>query len=768
MSPAEFIDNPNWASFLPETPEPRRRGLPDHSDCTPLDVASAAAFLSQGGALGAFAGYEERPGQLDMLKAVAGAFNDRSHLMIEAGTGVGKSLAYLIPSLLWAAANDTTVVVSTATRNLQSQLIGSDIPRALSLLGDRVANVRVALLKGRGNYLCLRALAEFFAAGFWTMSAEEQAEMPHLIDWLRTTPDGDLDRYEGLPRALLTCPGEECGGRRCPYYSRCFVYRARKAAAAAHLVVANHALVLAEATCPESGFFPAYGCLVLDEAHNLEDIATDCFSHVFSLPDLSRLLNRLRRRGRGRRVRPGGVLAAVERQLSRGVLADSPAVATVSRLLDEAGPLTVQLVKAAEAIARVAAAKLLDVAPAADLVGARPRRYRSDWLPTADRLALQKVFDSAMARLVGCLHDLSDALDGSVPAGEFNFCADLVVQLRGVASSLVMFANETDFVLRADSAEFAYWAERKPGERKGGDLRLVGAPLAVADDLRRHLYDQKDAVVLCSATLRIGPDFGYMSRRLGFLPAETPAEEGEPQPDRYRRLFASSPFDYLRQSLTLAADFLPNPATDSGPFVAALAQMLEEIFAVTEGRGLVLFTSYEMMQAVAAAVSDRFAAAGFTLLVQGDGMGREAMAERLRTAGDRGERVVLFGAQSFWEGVDVVGAALSCVVIARLPFAQQGDPIVEARSEQIARTGKSPFRDYALPEAVIRFRQGVGRLIRAKRDRGVVIVADPRLATKNYGGIFRRSVPGTVHTVSDRGELLQRVSSWFDEQGEKR
>ena len=225
MSPAEFIDNPDWAKFIPELHDAAKtRHLPTHEDCSRVDVDSAATHLMRGGTLGRLPGYEERPGQIDMLKAIVRCFNAREHLMIEAGTGVGKSLAYLIPSILWAWTNDTPVIVSTATRNPQSQLIGSDIPKALAVLGDNAAKFKVALLKGRGNYLCLRAVAEFFSAGYWTMSPGDQALMPDFIKWLQQTPDGDLDQYEGVARSQLTCPGEECSGRRCPYYSRCFVY----------------------------------------------------------------------------------------------------------------------------------------------------------------------------------------------------------------------------------------------------------------------------------------------------------------------------------------------------------------------------------------------------------------------------------------------------------------------------------------------------------------------------------------------------------------
>lgn len=758
VSPAEFIDNPNWASFLPEVKETaQRRHLPAHEDCSLIDVDSAALHLMRGGTLGTMPGYEERPGQIDMLKAIVRAFNGREHLMIEAGTGVGKSLAYLIPSILWAATNDTTVIVSTATRNLQSQLIHADIPKALQVLDESVrGRFRVALLKGRGNYLCLREVGEFFASGFWTMSGDEQAEMPHFIDWLQSTPDGDLDSYEGLPRGLLTCPGEECSGRRCPYYTRCFVYRARKAAADAHLVVANHALVLAEATSPGGGILPAYGRLVLDEAHNLESIATEYLSYEFSVPALTRLLNRLQRRGRGKRSRTSGILSGVERLLQRGVLSNA-AAEKVGRLLSEILSLTVRTVHATGELADCAALMLKPAKERAII------RYRvsedgersyslhgifkpyepEQWDETVFQ-RLQTTFENQVAGLVHLLHDLRDTLDASASEGDLNSSSDLSAQVAGIADSLVAFVNEANFVLSGNRPTHAYWIERITLDRRPAYVRLVAAPLSVADELNKCLYDPKDSVILSSATLRVGNDFKYMARRLGCR-------------ERFQALTATSPFNYFRQSLVLAPDCLPDPSSAPERYAENLASLMRDLFSETHGRALVLFTSYEMMKSVAAHARPDLAAAGIDLLVQGEGASREAMTQTLKRTGN----VVLFGAQSFWEGVDVAGEALSCVVLARLPFAQVGDPVIEARAEKIDREGGSSFRDYALPEAVIRFRQGFGRLIRTRSDRGVVIVTDPRLVTKSYGAVFRKSIPATVHTVTDLGELLMRVSEFF-------
>ena len=272
----------------------------------------------------------------------------------------------------------------------------------------------------------------------------------------------------------------------------------------------------------------------------------------------------------------------------------------------------------------------------------------------------------------------------------------------------------------------------------------MAAPLSVADDLKKMFYDVKDSVVLCSATLRVGNDFKYMARRLGCS-------------ERFQMLTATSPFDYFRQALVLAPDCLPDPSVDPARYAGSLALLMRDLFSVTHGRALVLFTSYEMMNAVAAHAHQLLADAGITLLVQGEGLSRESMTRHLKEDGS----TVLFGAQSFWEGVDVAGEALSCVVLARLPFAQVGDPVVEARSEKIDREGGSSFRDYSLPEAVIKFRQGFGRLVRTKSDRGVVVVTDPRLVTKNYGATFRRSIPASVHTVTELGDLLQRVADFF-------
>lgn len=746
MTPAEFIDNPDWASFLPCSSDARPRAAVAHEDCSPLDVESVKNHLRCGGTLGSMPGYEERSAQLRMTEAVAEVFNTRRHLMVESGTGTGKSLAYLVPCVQWAWLNDTPVVVSTATRNLQSQLVGSDIPKALKTLGVSQDRFKVALLKGRGNYLCLRAVDDFFSGGYWTMASEDQALMPMFIKWLQTTDDGDLDSYEGLPKDIVSCPGEECAGRSCRFYQRCFVYKARKRAAAAHLVVVNHALTLTEASNPDVPLLPAYARIVMDEAHNLENTATEFLSKVFSEVELSRIARRLSGGRRHGRKKSGGILDAIARQLARGGVAErsdaNAVVSLVSKVTLSLAPLQLS------AAGISAAARFIF----ADEKSDGPVRFRAGILAECTMLAeAHAKFENAAASTVNLLHGLCEALARA--AGANVRLLECSRTIANIADSIVSFANDTAFILAADRPDtHVYWAERiKPPKRKPY-LSLAASPISVGDDLRNLLFSQKDSAVLCSATLRTGGSFAYMMQRLGFHDEE-PSEAG-----RYTTLAVDSPFDYFRQSLVLAPDFMCDPTDDIPRYVSELAGLVSAAVRKTGGRCLVLFTSREMMLLAAGSLRASLEGSGIELLVQGEGLSRELMTRRLKS---NPESTVIFGMQSFWEGVDVAGEALVLVVMARLPFAQRTDPVIEARGEKVEREGGNAFRHYTLPEAAIRFRQGFGRLIRTKTDRGIVIVADPRIVTKNYGSVFRKSIPATVRTVSSIDDLMDAMDDFL-------
>ena len=786
---ALFMDDPNWAAFIPDLKSggPKCR-MPTHEDCSPLDPDAAARHLQPGGTLGGMEGYESRPGQLDMLRAVVRTFNNREHLMVEAGTGVGKSLAYLVPSVLWSFTNDTPVVLSTNTRNLQSQLIAQDLPRAAQVLGEDAGNFRATVLKGRSNYLCLRALEEIMQGGWFTLDDAEQTEFACLVEWLHHTEDGDLDDLGAeVLRPRLSCPGEDCAGRSCRYAGKCFIAKARARALRAHVIVANHALVLAEASSPGSGILPAYGRLVFDEAHNLEDVATEFFSYELSRPTLLQLMGRLVRTTRSRRGgigRKRGVIGTVERQLQKGDLANSPRAEEIRELCTRAQVQSRFAIKAGDELFEVLE-RLFSPAQGASVLRYRcitpmgfaandpkaplARQYSlhglfADYNPAQwDENALVTAatrFEDALARLQGILVDLATALQFASGANELPLFGDLAAQAQELSRTFTEFILESRFVLSANDPSRVYWVERRSGDPKrklAPYIALTAAPLSVASEMKKHFYDTKDSVVLCSATLRVGDRFDYMGRRLGFSLCE---------PDRVKALTAASPFDYFRQTLVMAAECMPDPSVRDSDYVAKLAPFLADLFSAVRGRGLVLFTSYEMMRETARLVRGELSASGVEFLVQGDGLSREAMVAHLKEAAKPGVEhpVVLFGAQSFWEGVDVPGEALSCVVIARLPFPQVGEPVVEARSEKITEEGGSSFRDYMIPEAIIRFRQGFGRLVRTKSDRGVVVITDPRIVSKNYGPLFRRALAASVHAVSSLPEIVSRAAAFFDKE----
>ena len=789
---AMFMDDPDWASFIQERRSSSARCRnPTHEDCSPVDPDGVAAHLLPGGTLGRMAGYEPRPGQLDMARAVARAFNDGAHLMIEAGTGVGKSLAYLVPAVQWAAVNDTPVVVSTATRNLQGQLVSSDIPRALETISGETGSgpFRVAVLKGRSNYICLRELDEFMHGGFWALSPEEQEAMCDLTEWIHSTPDGDLDTLgSDVLRPWIASHGEDCLGRRCQFHGRCFVQLARERAQRAHLIVVNHSLALADAANPAAGILPPYSQLVCDEAHNLESIATDQFSFELSKQEFLKMTGRLQRSGRRRRGASDerGLVGTVRRQLAKGVLSDSSAAELVRELVGKIILARNALVSSADAMFDVAA-RLLSPVPGADRLRYRtlqpppggagpapssPRRQYSrkgifaDYTPAqwneADMAAALSEFEARLGALANLLDDLASAFADGRGDGELDFLGDIRAQTETLAADFRSFLSEAVFTVAGNDPGYVFWierAKRRDGANGGrGDsrvppVRLVAAPLSVAETLNGCLYSKKDSVVLCSATLRVGGKFDYMARRLGYTLAE---------PERARTLAAESPFDYFRQCRLLAADFMPLLSAGEGTeaYVRELARLVCTVAAGSRGRGLVLFTAYDMMRATAAIAGPELAKSGFRLLVQGDGLSREAMVAELKRDP---ERTVLFGSQSFWEGVDVRGEALSCVVIARIPFPQAGEPIVEARCEKIGEAGGEWFRSYFMPEAAIKFRQGFGRLVRSASDRGVVILADSRVVRKSYGRTLLKSVPAPSHIVTDMGGLADCVREFFDE-----
>lgn len=777
----------DWRTSFPVRNVMRHAGrkLPTLEDCTPLDPVTTAGYFETGGAFARLMpGYESRKGQVEMARAVADAFNSGKHLLVEAGTGVGKSLAYLVPAASWALLNDVPVVVSTNTRNLQTQLVEKDLPQVRKALDEAVGGdegtvpLRTALLKGRSNYLCLRRFADLAEQSVYELERPELRQFAETVAWACQTNDGDLDQFAGGGRSdaqflsRLTSTGEECPGRSCPHYYRCFLQKARAVASNAHIVVANHALVFAEAQMPGS-ILPPHAQIVFDEAHNLEAAATNHLKIELSMNGVSRMLRRM---GKVKSSRRDGMLERMERYVLRtsnllpsdeARQAFAEAVRMAKRALDRIRAKAESFFKTAEhLIAEGGDAVRFRCVPNGEQApeggGYERQSFRGgrflalselEWDEREAEASKTALLD-AVASCATAFTAIVAVLDAPRQAGELPLYADQAVLLEGALKTFQEFAFNVAFVFAANVDSYVFWAERETfsGHGKHGGVRLNAAPLSIGESLKKLLFETKSSVVMCSATLRVGGSFSYIGRRLGL---------GLIDQERISTCLAESPFNYLTQCRVLATDFMPEPkgTSSAGMYSEQLSALMADLFPLTRGRAMGLFTSYEMMRQVAGLLEVPLSDAGIRLLVHNVDGTRDRITRLFREGNGAS---VLFGVHSFWEGVDVAGEALSCVVLARLPFGALGDPVFEARCEQIDQAGGSSFRELSLPQAVIRFRQGFGRLIRTKSDRGVVVIADPRIIRAGYGAVFRKSLPCPVAKVSDRETLLREVRDFFN------
>ncbi len=603
-------------------------------------------------------GYNHRPQQEAMAKAVAQLLVEGGSLICEAGTGTGKTFAYLVPALLCGR----KVLVSTGTRNLQDQLFHRDLPLVREVLN---APIRVAMLKGRANYLCryrLDVALQDHRRGF----VELRQQLLQVRDWAPVTRSGDVAEVN-LPEdapvwPAVTSSSDNCLGQSCPEWSRCHLVEARRRAQEADLVVINHHLLCADLSLRDEGFgeiLPGADCFIADEAHQLPEVAGSFFGAAVSgrqLLDLTRDLELEYRREAG----------------------------DVPELLDYATELR---------------RGVLDLRLS---FGEDARR--GPWSEiVADALA-SRALDAVRTRL----NDLHAALDALQGRG------------KGLDSCLARSAElgqRLDLLTEAEDSEEIRWYEIQ-----GKGFRLHQTPLQVADIFQSYMERHPAAWVFTSATLAVGESFDHFARQLGISGARTERWE--------------SPFDYGHQALWFVPRGMPDPS--AGDYVGAVAELAERILEYSSGRAFLLFTSHRALREAADFLEPRIP---YPLLVQGSAP-RAELLDRFRHLGN----AVLLGTASFWEGVDVRGEALSCVLIDKLPFASPGDPVLAARIEALRRQGGNPFRDFQLPQAVITLKQGAGRLIRDAWDRGVLVVCDPRLLSRSYGHAFLKSLPPMART----------------------
>lgn len=649
------------------------------------DEGSLYQFFAPGGVLSrTHPAYEFRRGQLQMAQAVKQALEEKRHLIVEAGTGTGKTLAYLLPVIR----SGKRVIISTGTKNLQEQLFYKDVPfleKALYPNGE--GKLSVCYMKGRANYLCRKKLYELADAPVLS-GLEEIEQYQAIAAWDKTTQTGDRAELSALPEASalwhkLDARVDTCLGQKCSSFESCFITEMRRKALESDIVIVNHHLFFADLgikqqaeNAPDAGILPEAGCVIFDEAHELEDVASNYFGVTVS------------------DVRVEDLCRDVEATLQKHKLYTA-ALSGALKTLRERSQFFFGLL------------------PAAD--GRIAFENRREFLEENgdEYLSLQNGLTRIGAELQG-LENKPEEIFAFVRRAQ-----ELQVQLS--------------FLLESEQRNTVFWLERRRGGRDRSHVFLQATPIDVGPILKAALFDNLESAVLTSATLAVGGNFEYMRGRLGL--------------DHARELVLPSHFDYQKQSVFYVPPDLPDPRTPQ--FVAAAAERVKQLLEISRGRAFVLFTSYAQMREMHRRLLGEL---GFPLLLQGDAP-KSTLLEEFRLT----PNAVLFAASSFWQGVDVQGEQLSCVIIDRMPFAVPTDPVVAARVRAIDAEGGNAFFDYQVPSAVITLKQGFGRLIRSLHDRGVVTLLDNRILKKAYGKTFVESLPHYRRTTD-----IRVVQEFFD------
>ena len=639
--------------------------------------------------------YEYRPGQLAMAQAVAEALDQRHHLLVEAGTGIGKTLAYLVPAI----ATGRRVIVSTGTKNLQEQIFYKDIPFLQSILPRKF---KATYLKGRSNYVCLNRLKRAEASP--VLEGLDEVDYFDLVNkWAYRSQTGDRAELTELPEKVsfwrhIDARSDICIGQKCPSFDSCFITKARQAALESDVVIVNHALFFADLALRDKEWgqvLPDYGAVIFDEAHQIEDIAAQYFGAGVSSYQIDDLLGDISR------------LILTDVEASREI---TKASARVSTMADNFWT-SFSGVDSRSSIIRFDGEGRFVLR--SDMFVRKLRNGEFEKTPAGERFVNLK---TALQRLKGALQ----VVKGAPP--------EMEATLRRVEQ--VLF--DLEFIVGADDELFVYWAERR-----GRGVFLQATPIDASGILNDRLFSHVETVVLTSATLTSAGSFDFIRSRLGV--------------ERAADLIAGSNYNYREQSLLYLPPKMPDPR-DAG-FQHAAAGEIVKILNASQGRAFVLCTSYSQMEALREMVEFKV---DFPILMQGEGS-RSGILDKFRST----PNAVLFATSSFWQGVDVRGEALSCVIIDKLPFAVPSDPVIGARQRYIDNHGGNSFNSYSVPSAIIALKQGLGRLIRSATDRGVLSVLDPRIVTKGYGQQFLKSLPPSRITrkIEDVERFFSEVNS---------
>ena len=713
-----------------------------------LDPEQIADDLGPDGAIAAaMQQYEDRPAQRDMARTIATLYNDTGVGLIEAGTGVGKSLGYLLPALRWAALHNERTVVSTNTINLQEQLVRKDLP----FLADALASeqpVRFALLKGWRNYLCLLRLEQAKLIGP-TLLADRTNGIESIAEWAKETQDGSLSDLAYPPSADIwdevSAEPDLCTRSACPHYENCFLFRARRTAAAAQIVVVNHHLLMSDIAVrraagnwDDAAVIPSWNRVVIDEGHHLEDAAAAHLGASGTRRGLQRLMSRLARTASQRR-NSGGLLAALEESL-RMRREEMFSAASLDLLRERVLP-------SVEAVRDKGSTVF-------DLIETVLRESGQTTLRLTDDFATHPVWRGGLGvaledfvRESALLSDnigmIREQLEGERDPDESTVA--LVSELRGAGRRIEALANAVYGALDAgaDSHKRIRWIESRGRE---GNVGVTWVPLDLAPILREDLFSRVKTAIVTSATLTTDSRFEFVSGRLGVDHLQIPPiTESFP-----------SPFDFQKQAILAIPTDTPAPNADPAGHFSAVLRMIDEFTAASDGGIFVLFTSHRDVQQAAMELRANGMAAERPLLVHGE-ESRDLLLARFRESG----RAVLLGTSSYWEGVDVAGHALRGLLIAKLPFRVPTEPLTAAHCEAIVERGGDPFAEYMVPHAALRLKQGFGRLIRSGTDRGAIVIADSRVVNKAYGATLLRALPPARRILVHWNEISRQLRDFY-------
>ena len=750
-----------------EPPEPRT--------VEPLELDELSGLLGPDGPMAAMKGYEDRRGQRSMLRFVAERFNEGGIGLVEAGTGTGKSLAYLLPAARWAVMNRERAIVSTNTINLQEQLVHKDLEIVAGILGEQL---RWALIKGRGNYISIRRarLAAESAASLFPDDRSE--ELQALVDWADSSEDGSRADLPLVPGREVweevRSETDACLRAKCPFFQQCHYQRARRAGASADVVIVNHALFFSDLSIriatenfTDGAVLPPYKRVIFDEAHHLEDAATPRLGAETTRLGMYRALARLDRGGKG-------ILASVE-EILKAARTSISARHLLKRIQRRTRPLAGRVREAFDDFFDLFEPWADTHADGGSLRLGRPKRPDAPAMPEpADDPAVSEALETTLLQIGDLQRELETLIERlGEDKGE-----DIGSELQGRLLDLRSCRNRLGRAERAlrlclipesGGLPMVRWLEmRRAGPRRVKNLAFLAAPVDLGPVLAEHLFGNIETGVLTSATMAVDGDFTYLRRRLG-LTASTDAPGHDmfldadptdialtgitPEDIDVAESVVGSPFDHAGQSCLIVPTGLPRPggAASSSAYNEATADIIREVAGITNGGLFALFTSFSALNAVARCLRRRGAEARWPLFVQG-----ESDRSKLLTAFTRSGSALLLGTSSFWEGVDVPGWPLRALVIQKLPFRVPTEPITEARVEAMTSRGENPFWGLMVPDAAVRLKQGIGRLIRTRTDRGAVLLLDDRLLTRRYGRVIREALPpmplvrGPWEVVRDR------------------